>query len=181
MTEQRENRPFGVWSTVGADGAFTLSGIAGGTAIFRLGNSERFRISRIERNGVVQGRGVEIRDGETVNDLRIFVTYGNASIRGVIEVVNGTIPAGSRFYVSLRNLADDAAGSGWNAPAQVDARGQFVIEGLLPGTYEINAGVVSEGTRTTLIGFKKQEIVVNAGSVNNITLSIELNANQPKP
>ena len=181
LTELREDKPFGVWSRIGADGAFTLSGLAGGTAVLRLGSSDRFRISRIERNGVVQGRGVEVREGETITDVRIFLTYNNASIRGLIEVANGTIPAGSRFYVSLRNLADDPAGPGSNAPTEVDARGQFVIEGLMPGTYEINAGVVSEGARTTLIGSKKQQVVVNANSVNNITISVELNANPPKP
>lgn len=174
-----QERPFASWSIIGAEGGFSMTGVAAGTAVFRLGNSSRFRITRVERNGVVQGRGVEVREGETISDLRVFVAYGNASIHGVIEVANGTLPAGARFYVWLHNVADDPTmGISSNGPSDVDARGQFVIDGLLPGTYEVNAGIASEQTR---FGSKKQQIVVNAGSVNNITISVELNPNPARP
>jgi protocatechuate 3,4-dioxygenase beta subunit len=181
MAEQHEDRPFSSWSIIGADGSFSMTGLAGGMAVLRLGNSSRFRIVRVERNGVVQGRGVEVKDGETISDLRVFVAYGNASIRGVIEVANGALPPSSRFYVWLRNVADDPTmGMSSNGPSDVDTRGQFVIEGLLPGTYEVNAGVVSEQLHT-LLGSKKQQVVVNAGSVINITISVELNPNPVRP
>jgi len=178
LPDQHQDRPFSSWSPIAADGGFTIPGVAGGTAVFSLANSSRFRIVRVERNGVVQGRGLEVKEGETISDLRIFVAYANASIHGVVELASGTLPPGARFYVWVRNVDDDpTAKSSMNAPGDVDVRGQFVIEGLLPGTYEVNAGIVSPDMRTTL-GTRKQQMVVNAGSANNITVSVELN---PKP
>jgi hypothetical protein len=67
-----------------------------------------------------------------------------------------------------------------NITADVDARGQFVVEGLLPGTYEINAGIVS-GDRRVMFAGKKQQVDVTAGSSNNITISIDVPANMQRP
>jgi hypothetical protein len=75
------DRPSYGWTQIGADGSFTISGLAAGTAYFSIPSSSRFRIARIERGGVVQPRGIEVREGEPVTGLRLFVNYGNASLR----------------------------------------------------------------------------------------------------
>ena len=176
---QRDGNYSSSGSMVRADGTFSIAGVGSGTASFQLGNSRRFRILRVERNGVADGSGVEIKEGETISGLRIVVAYGNASIHGAIEVASGTLPPNVHFYAWVRNIADDLRMAAGTA-GDVDARGQFVIDGLMPGTYEINAGIISQETGRTL-GSKRQQVVVTAGSVNNVTLSVEVNPNPTKP
>ena len=42
-------------------------------------------ISRIERDGLVQSRGVEVKDGEQVTGLKIFLQVNTGTIRGVVK------------------------------------------------------------------------------------------------
>ena len=67
---------------------------------------------------------------------------------------------------------------------EIDLRGQFLLENIFPGTYEINAGIgvqMSEG-RTQMIPGKKHEVVVTAGSSNNVTVTGHLkSAPPPRP
>ena len=170
------DRPSTGWTQIAADGNFTLSGLATGTVYFNLSSSPRFRITRIERNGVVQPRGLDIREGESITGLRLVVSYGNATIRGVVEPASGTLPPGARFFVYLRSVSEEPSiyTSSSSMSADVDARGQFLVEGLQPGTYEINAGLVVRDARTQVSGNKTQQIEVTAGSNNNVKISVEL-------
>ena len=167
-------------STIGPDGSFTISGVAAGPTSLYLANSDRFHTTRIERNGVVQERFIDIKEGEDVSGVRLFVAYGNATIRGSVEVTNGTLPSGAKYFVAVRNVpVDPMVVSPWNF-AQVDARGQFIVEGMFPGTYEISVNIWSADERTNF-GEKKQQITVTAGSTNNVTLSIEINPKTTGP
>ena len=181
ISGMRDVRPATAWSMIGSDGSFSMSGVAAGTSVFQVANSSRFRIVRVERNGVVQAPGVEVKEGEVINGLRVFLVYGSATIRGAIELTNGTVPAGARFSVWLRNLAEDPqSASSSNYSVDVDARGQFVVEGVFPGMYEISAGIWSADGRTNFAP-KKQQIAVSAGSVSNITLSVDANSKTTRP
>jgi protocatechuate 3,4-dioxygenase beta subunit len=180
------DRPPSGWARVGADGSFTISGLSTGTAMFYISSSSRFRIVRMERNGVVQARGIEVREGEPITGVRLVVNYGNASLRGVVEATGGTLPSGARFFVYLRNVNEDPGSSSSHVSAEVDARGQFVIDGLMPGTYEINAGIMVRDAGMQVAGYKKQLIEVtagssNAGSSNNVTISVDLTPVTPRP
>ncbi|MEN3327488.1 MAG: hypothetical protein V7638_2295 [Acidobacteriota bacterium] len=180
IPSQPDERGASGWSMIAADGSFKMSGVAPGTVMFQLANSSRFRITRVERSGVVQGRGVDIKEGEEISGVRVFVAYGNATIHGAVELASGTLPAGMRFYVWVRNMSEDPAiASSSNVSADVDARGQFVIEGLLPGTYEVNAGIMSQDTRMNFSA--KKQLVVTAGSVNDMTLSVDISPNPTRP
>ena len=168
------------WSQVAADGSFRMSGLAAGATMFRLANESRFSIVRVERNGVALSlRTIEIKEGENISGLRVVLTYGNATIRGAVEIASGTLPPGARFFVSLRNTSEDPSMSSASNSPEVDARGQFVVEGLQPGTYEINAGIMLP-ERHVMLGMKKQQVAVTAGSVNNVTLSVDI-PNLAKP
>jgi len=173
-------RPSFGWTQIGADGSFSISGLAPGSATFNIPSSTRFRIVRIERGGVVQPRGIEVREGEPVTGLRIVVNYGNASLRGVVQLAGGTLPPNANLYLWMRNITDDPLHGSPQLSADVDARGQFVIEGLLPGTYEVDAGIVFRNTRA-LIPSKKQQIEVTAGANNNITILVDIPPNMPRP
>ena len=175
----RDVRTSSGWSMIGRDGSFSMSGLAAGTAMFQIGNSERFRIVRVERNGAVQSGGFEIKEGEELSGFRVVLAYGNGTIRGAVEVANGPFPTGVRCFVSARVLGDEQVpASRPNTSAEADARGQFVLDGLFPGTYEISTVIWSTDGRT-LFGEKKQQVVVTSGSVNDVRLSLDVNQKKP--
>jgi hypothetical protein len=121
--------------TVNADGSFRFTGLPAGKAwISRWSQSDDLRIARIERNGATAGAGIELVAGEQVTGVRVVLLYGALTLRGAMKVVGGTLPADCRFWIY-------ALGTGQNAEysrnAIIDARGQFVIENLAPGEYEI--------------------------------------------
>jgi hypothetical protein len=124
---------------------------------------------------------VVIKDREHVTGVRIIVQFGNASLRGKIEVENGTLPADGHFYVSARLLGSDPAMrySGSNMRPQIDARGQFVIEGLTAGTYEIEAGVYVMSSKLRYAA-KNQQVVVAAGSSTAVNISVDLTSTPTK-
>ena len=182
ISGMRDQRASSAWSFLGTDGSFSMAGVGTGTTLFQLANSARFRVVRVERNGVLQqGRSIDLKEGEEVSGVRVLVAYGSATIRGSVELTNGTPPSGARFYVSLRYLSDSPGiGSEVNSSAEVDARGQFVIEGVFSGAYEISAVIWSPDGRT-IFSEKKQQIVATAGSVTNVTVSMEVNPKTTRP
>src|SRR4029077_19984491 len=80
---------------IASDGSFHLGGLPSGMAIFSLNEQLKgFKITRVEREGIVQSRGVEIKEGEQVTGVRVIVSYGKATLRGVVVLENGPLPAG---------------------------------------------------------------------------------------
>lgn len=178
----QSGRSGGSSGEVKEDGSFQLRGLAGGTATFHLyANGTSLRVDRVERDGVIQPRGLVIKDREHVKGVRIVVLYGNASLRGQIEVENGTVPADGRFYVWATLLGADPSMrySGSNMRPQVDARGQFVIEGLTPGTYEIQAGLYVISTKLRYAA-TNQQVVVTGGSSNTVNITVDLTSTPTK-
>lgn len=164
---------------VTADGSFRVGGLPSGNALISLALSPQFRIVRVERDGIIQLRGVEVKQGEDVSGLRIVVGYGDATLRGTVVIENGTIPANGRLFLRARRT--DNPNPAWiDASAQMDARGQFVLENMLPGTYEISVGLFVPGSSTPLV-LTKQEVVVTAGSTTTTSLKLDFNSPQPKP
>lgn len=112
-------------STIAGDGSFRVGGLSAGTANLNLGPTmdmtqmKGFMVSRIERDGVIQPRGIEIKDGEQVSGVRIIVSYGSATLRGVVSVENGPLPAGVRIFVRLSKPGDAPLNV---RPPNVDAR-----------------------------------------------------------
>jgi protocatechuate 3,4-dioxygenase beta subunit len=157
----------GVLGAISSDGSFRIGGLPAGTANFQITPSNRFRVIRVEQNGIVQFRGVEIKQGETVTGLRIVVGYADASIRGAVEIANGPLPPNARISVTAKRPNEGA----W--VAQIDPRGQFLFETLVPGPYEVTASVLVAGSRTVLAQ-TKQEVMVVAGSTNNVTIKLDL-------
>ena len=170
-------------ATPAPDGSFRITGLGSGSAYFHIYSAtSQFRVMRVERNGVVQPQGIEVKPGEHVAGVRIIVHYGNASIRGVIAVEKGALPQGGSFYVWLRRVIvdDPNAALQWSdATPQMDSRGHFMVEHLLPGTYEIRAGVVLADGRGLSLP-KKEEVVLTAGSTTNVTINLDLSSLTPR-
>jgi len=142
--------------------------------------AQRFYVVRVERGGIVQPQGIELKDREQITGLRVIINYATGGMQGVVKVDGGPIPVYSQVHVSLKRLGDfPRLFSSSNESAQVDARGQFFAEGLLSGTYEVTAYYATE-TRTRW-GRVTQQVVVTNGAVANVTLSVDSSANPGRP
>jgi hypothetical protein len=152
-----------------------MSGMAPGSMYFLLGSGtsvagpDGFSVVRIEHDGVVLTRNIEIKEGDQLTGLRIVVAYGRAAVRGILTVENGPLPEGARIFVGLTKPGEMNFRS-----ATVDARGHFLIEGLPAGTYHlvaVAAGGVIQPPRTV-----RQPLTVRDGEVADVTITIDLNA-----
>ena len=170
----------GVWSApssnINPNGSFRINGLAPGRVRLHLETREPFRIIRVERNGMPQPGGVEIKEREQVTGLRVVVGYANGAIRGVITLPSGfELPSNARLHVGVRYL------SGFlGIPVGVDARGHFYIDDLIPGTYELVVSVISSGplAPSPLIPAKQTVVVTNGAEAE---VNITMQRPQPRP
>ena len=165
-------------ATINPNGSFRLTGLAAGRLMFRLQPREPFRVIRVERDGIVYPRVMEIKEREQVAGLRVIVGYGNGAIRGVIRLPDGLeLPATTRVQVAVRRTEDLIPGSYGN-PVQADSRGHFRVDGLISGTYEIVVSVfMSAPSQPAGIPPTKQTVVVTNGAVADVTITLQM----PKP
>jgi len=174
-----ENGNSGSWqeSPINADGSFRLGGLGPGSAHFSLTAQDRrppvsFAILRVERDGVVQPRGFEIKAGEQTTGIKIIVRYGTGSIRGEVKLENGPLPPSGRVVVWIKKLGDTESNF---RPYNLDARGHFLIEGVAAGSYELNVNANIPGRRAPPSA--KQPIDVSEGTVTDVVVSLDLKSN----
>jgi hypothetical protein len=170
------------------DGSFYVAGLPPGKAQVTLGafsSPTGFMLLRIERGAVEQRGGIEIGEGEHVSDVRVRFAYGTTVLRGQVEVRRdgqpSQLPEGAQIYVRMRRAGGERSVRD-NISSEVDARGRFVVEGLVAGEYELSghgwirpapgaqAGAGLPSVKQTVNVPEKGEI--------NVTLVYELN---PKP
>ena len=169
-------------STIGADGSFRVGGLSAGTAIVNLSPTmdmnqiKGFLVSRIERDGVVQPKGIELKEGEQVTGVRMIVSYGNAAIQGVVNIQNGPLPPNARIVVRLVKPGEN---SSQLRPPRVDERGRFAADGIPPGTYEISVNVVG-GPQTPRLPGAKQLVDLQDGITTEVSITLDL-ATAAKP
>jgi hypothetical protein len=184
---------FSRWSSPANDGSFRIGGLTSGSATFDIPSAAPFRILRVERDGVPQPRGVvEIREREQVTGIRIFASYASASIRGTIHVQNGILPPNAQFWMSLRKPGDatgEMTGPVNSAP-QIDARGQFVIADVVPGTYELHTGLTIRSVRSNapansldffVTPAAVTPVTVTGGATTQVDVTIDLSIVKTRP
>jgi hypothetical protein len=131
---------------VNSDGGFRIGGLRRGEVVIDISPSSpssflslvRIEYPSSDGDGQIQassadGRGGPIRVGDKdIKGVRVIVAYKNASIKCHVAIV-GTIPANMRLsaWVSRSN--------GISMPP-LDANGEFTLEGLEPGDYEVSIG-----------------------------------------
>jgi len=166
-------------TTINSDGSFRLGGLEPGTLYFSLGAQDRslvkgFVVSRVERDDVVEPRGLEIKNGEQIAGVRLVVSYGNATVRGVVKLEDGPLPAGTRVYVRITK--DGETRPNTQSP-EVDSRGHFIVQGLPGGLYYFEANIFFPGVMSRPRPPVRQQVNVLDGVVTDITITI----NNPEP
>jgi protocatechuate 3,4-dioxygenase beta subunit len=163
-------------SAISSDGSFQIGGLRPGRAQINVGafspDSAGFTISRIEHQGVGPNREIEIQPGQDVSGVRVFVTYGTGVVRGQIKVEGGTLPSDIILRVALTREGV-TGGLG-----QVDSRGRFVIQHVVPGNYEAVLQIISIGSQTALPrGFprmQRQPVIVADNTETEVTFTLDL-------
>jgi protocatechuate 3,4-dioxygenase beta subunit len=165
---------------VAPDGSFSATGLTGGLANVFLGSKtsissvppKGFSLVRVERDGVVMSSGIPIQEREQLTGVRVVLAYGTATIRGVVEIENGTLPNGAWIYIGVLRPGERISKL---RPPPVDARGRFLIEGVAAGTYVILAAISGVPNLSRHV---KREITVQDGVTTDITLTIDMNQPQ---
>jgi protocatechuate 3,4-dioxygenase beta subunit len=164
-------------SKINGDGSFRLSALPSGIANLNVaantpfGELKGFMISRIERDGVTQTRGIEIKENEQLTGVRIILNYGHATLRGVVTIENGPLPTGTRIFASMMRPGEGRS----NLPqVNVDERGRFMADGIPPGPYELWVSVIGSGV--TPRAPVKQNVVLQEGEITDVAVTIDLNA-----
>ena len=166
-------------SPISPDGSFKLGGLGAGTVHISLGTTmgpppKGFNITRVEREGIVLPRGIEIKDGEVLTGLRVFVSHGSAKLRGQVKLENGSLPEGSRIFVRINKPGDPTTVM---IPPPVDARGHFLMEGLVPGVYEVTVSIMGNLPTPRPV---KREVTVQAGVMTDVMLTVDMTTT-PRP
>src|SRR5205807_4068016 len=104
-------------------------------------DSRGFSITRIEREGVLQNRQIEIQSGHDVSGVRIYLAYGTGVIRGQVKIEGGTLPSDAVIFVGLMHEGMERFGG------QADSRGRFLLEHIPAGTYEVTMQIYSFGSQ----------------------------------
>lgn len=161
-------------ATVGPDGSFRFTGLRPGRVAIRLVESASprgFWVVRIEHNGRSQPDGIEVGTGENVTGVRVVLSYGGAVLRGKVQVTGGSLPTSTRMVVqAIRTGANGELLDNFRQ-TDVDVSGQFTIQGLSAGEYEVRL-------RTSLerIPPVSQRVTVTDGGVPPVTLILDLRA-----
>lgn len=149
---------------INADGRFTFSGLAPGKVQINVTGfptpPKGLTLMRTEVDGIEQREGIEVSAGAKITGVRLVFAYGTGSIRGEVKAEGGTLPVGQTIQVILRTATGGARQFG-----SVDARGQFVVENVPPGTYEMS--VVTYGPDRTVSTYEPvpRNVHVESGPV----------------
>jgi hypothetical protein len=178
---ESEGPSFGHRGSINADGSFRITGLETGKARLSLGSQDReslkgFSISRVEREGTPQTEDIVIREGEDIHGVRIVVSFGSASIRGVVKVENGTLPADARVFIRATKVGETNPGM---RPPHVDARGHFIFEGLSGGTYDLVASVFTPGRQRGPPPSTSLQVIAPEGEVTEVTITVNLDQASP--
>jgi hypothetical protein len=168
---------FGEAARVAPDGSFNMSGLSAGVVNFSLGSMvgrmpQGVSVDRIERDGMVQPGGLEIKGTESITGVRLVLKFSSGVIRGTIKATNGSFPPGTHFSASLRNPSTDSPD--FQRGVMVDSRARFIVDGLVDGTYEILVNAIVFGPNTARKPFSaKQYATIIDGNVTDVVVTID--------
>ncbi len=163
---------------------FQLKGLQPGKhsiIIDSAGKGQKVAVTRIERDGaILPDNKIDLGPQEQVRNLRVFITAAGGVIRGQVKLIGGSFPTG--FMV--RAMAKRPGENSVQRSGEVDSRGNFVIENLAPGDYEIYLTGFSYDQRSNQtpearnflgrISKSSASASVGYGSETQVTITIDL-------
>jgi protocatechuate 3,4-dioxygenase beta subunit len=167
---------FGGNGQIAANGTFKLGGVRPGK-VQLMANSmmgdRGLQLARTELHGTPV-KELQVNAGERLSGVRLVFVYGAASIAGTIEI-RGTLPPKVTLMVSAEpeSAGGDMAKS---IQAQPDARGQFLLEGLVAGTYRLRlmGGRYAPGETPLVLPEVEQTVTVSGTGRQTVTLVLDL-------
>ena len=172
-------------SPLAANGSFRFSGLRPGTARLYLNPWQApkgFSIMRIERDGQVP-QSLEIGPGEQISGVRVVIAYGDSVIRGQVKIEGEAPPGTLRMTVYPRRVEASTSGLVPGIqPVEVDARGRFMIEGLVAGTYALQLqAYLVQGTGMTQLRIPPviKQITVGGGTTD-VVMTLNLTEKEKK-
>jgi len=174
-----------VSSRIGGDGGFSLKGLRPGKVMIQaLSMTGRaLNITRIERGGVEMSEGIVVTGREEISGVRIVFGKGSCVIRGQVNVTGGAALKDWRGVVtaSIEKGGGAASSGDSGGSAEVDEKGRFVIEGLLPGEYQLRLTAMPRGDTNSPPGVDvnlpkpiTQKVVVTKGQEARVTITVDL-------
>lgn len=166
-------------ATIERDGRFVFSGLIPGDASILVMSAGRcpggLTRLRIERDGQLVRPRFEIRTGENITGVHAVFACGQGRIQGRVM----TLGEQSQDLVEFRITAVQLNASGENirTPIEIDGQGNFSLENLVEGEYELRATVVRSGlaiSSSAPVESVTQKVSVARGQTSQVTLRIEL-------
>ena len=161
---------------IGADGTFRIGGLKPGKATIRLFSMSEpeAALLRIERNGVEIQDGVDIQANEQVTGLRVVLTSANCVIKGHVTIEGGPLPPGVTLTVRARRSNWDQNSFSHSDSDEVDSKGDFEIEDLAPGTYEVEVSAAVPAPQGVRSVSAKQTVTTSKGAPGFVTLVLNV-------
>ena len=168
---------------IASDGTFQADGLRPGKASFNPSSGAGtvpLTLMRIERDGVTVP-AIVIGPGEHVTGVRLVFAYGTGIVRGQVTVKGGALPQGTVFFVNARQ----GDSSGRFPSARSDVRGNFVLERLPPGQYEIVVQPLMQSSPMSQELYRRfasssQKVTVANGQTVAVTFNIDLTLPEQK-
>lgn len=162
--------------SINSDGTFRISGVRPGKVRIVAPISvepKGFTLARVEYNGV-EVKEFDIAQGEQITGVRLIFTYGTSILAGHVEIKGGALPPSARMSISAirEGVSPEWLGA---KRASVDARGQFVLEGLSQGNYKVRLDIYTPDAASQL-NLPKVElpVAVMDNTRQEVTLVLDL-------
>jgi protocatechuate 3,4-dioxygenase beta subunit len=181
QNQERVAAPSHVLSSINNDGSFSFSGLGPGKARFGLQRYPQppkgFTLSRVELDGVVQ-ETIDVTAGADIKNVRLVFNYGAGSLRGRVKTEGGTLPEGTRLYVTLMQAGQRVLAAPY---VEVDARGHFFTENIPPGTYEVRTRIVRARENSSTLAPETQVVTIAHEVETEVTIVLNLAPGNERP
>lgn len=174
-------RPGGV--PIDSNGRFIFRGLRPGRYSFGVdfrSQAQGFNLIRIEQGGATPTTGIDLIAGKDVKDLRLVIAHGTATIRGRVIQNNGGVelPENAHLYVIARTARNPEFPALRPGTTRADRKGNFTIEGLAPGDYEVSVSLQYDPPSThrhLSINSNGRTVSVKSGETATIEIPVEVN------
>ena len=163
---------FGGTGQIAADGTFKIGGVRPGKVQLMANTmmaEKGLVLTRTELNNA-EVKEFQVSAGDRLSGVRLVFAYGAASVAGKVEI-RGTLPPKVKLVVTAQRegATEDLFGG---VHAEVDARGQFLLAGLVAGTYRLRLSNhhFAPGEQHVLLPEVEQTITVSGNGRQEVTL-----------